>query len=284
MNKLPDKLVYNIGEELDFTGGSATAQGLYNGVNWDTSNQPLDSEHFKIDASEFDNQTPGIYTIYVFNATGKRACTSFEVEVIEKAVVTTTAPVIADNTIVYTSTTGQSYSTGSVSISKLPDKVVYNIGEELDFTGGTISGCGSTSSGGNWDIFSAPITGYTIDSSEFNNQKPGMYTIYVSFGKYYTAFTVTVVRGDNSTTTTTTTTATTADIPEVIYGDANCDGVVDIADIAIVKCYLINSEKYSMTSKGLKNADVQGNENGINVNDAIAIQKYVLGIIDSFSE
>jgi hypothetical protein len=60
--------------------------------------------------------------------------------------------------------------------------------------------------------------------------------------------------------------------------------VVDIADIAIVKCYLINSEKYSMTSKGLKNADVQGNENGINVNDAIAIQKYVLGIIDSFSE
>ncbi len=376
LSSLPDKLVYNIGEELDLTGGVAYASGSYNGAVWDTFWQPLDSECFYVDASEFNNQVPGVYNIYVSISDWICGTKSFEVEVVEKAVVTTTAPVIADNTIVYTSTTGQSYSTGSVSISKLPDKVVYNIGEELDFTGGTISGDGVVYQDGKvlsrWHIY-GEIANYTIDSSDFNNQKPGAYTIRVKTPQGSTSFTVTVVRGDNSTTTTTTTTSddnytsigmnklpdklvynigeeldftggsataqglyngvnwdtfnqpitseyfeidssefdnqtpgiytiyvfnatgkracTSFEVevigesyPEVIYGDANCDGVVDIADIAIVKCYLINSEKYSMTSKGLKNADVQGNENGINVNDAIAIQKYVLGMIDSFSE
>lgn len=63
---------------------------------------------------------------------------------------------------------------------------------------------------------------------------------------------------------------------KTLYGDANCDGNVDISDAVLIKCFLINSKKYSISAQGKKNADVQGNGNGINAQDAVAIQKYIL--------
>mgnify|MGYP002517594936 FL=1 len=63
---------------------------------------------------------------------------------------------------------------------------------------------------------------------------------------------------------------------KTLYGDANCDGNVDISDAVLIKCFLINSKKYSLSAQGKKNADVQGNVNGINAQDAVAIQKYIL--------
>lgn len=49
----------------------------------------------------------------------------------------------------------------------------------------------------------------------------------------------------------------------------------------MVKCYLINSKEYNLSAQGKKNADVQGNGNGINAQDAVAIQKYILKQINS---
>ena len=66
---------------------------------------------------------------------------------------------------------------------------------------------------------------------------------------------------------------------DIVYGDANCDGKVDISDAVLVKCYLINSKKYSLTESGLAKADVQGTGNGVNAQDAVVIQKRVLGLI-----
>ena len=66
---------------------------------------------------------------------------------------------------------------------------------------------------------------------------------------------------------------------DIVYGDPNCDGKVDISDAVLVKCYLINSKKYSLTESGLANADVQGTGNGVNAQDAVVIQKRVLGLI-----
>ena len=63
---------------------------------------------------------------------------------------------------------------------------------------------------------------------------------------------------------------------KTLYGDANCDSNVDISDAVLIKCFLINSKKYSLSAQGKKNADVQGNGNGINAQDAVAIQKYIL--------
>ena len=47
----------------------------------------------------------------------------------------------------------------------------------------------------------------------------------------------------------------------------------------MVKCYLINNKKYTISEQGIKNADVQNAGGGINAQDAVAIQKYVLHAI-----
>lgn len=65
----------------------------------------------------------------------------------------------------------------------------------------------------------------------------------------------------------------------VVYGDANCDGKVDISDVVAVRRYAINSVKYPLTAQGVKNADVQGSSNGLNAQDAVTIQQYVLGSV-----
>ena len=75
----------------------------------------------------------------------------------------------------------------------------------------------------------------------------------------------------------TTTAMTTQE--KIVYGDVNCDGSVDIADAAIVKLYIINPNKYTLSSNGIKNADVHNVGNGINIQDVLAIQSYVINRI-----
>ena len=106
-----------------------------------------------------------------------------------------------------------------------------------------------------------------------------------------TTTTVTTTPKDTETTTvtttttapkdTTTTTVTTPVTPvDVNYGDANCDKTVDISDVVLLKSWLINSEKYSVSKQGLTNADVQSTGNGVNGNDIVAIQQFALKLID----
>jgi len=67
-----------------------------------------------------------------------------------------------------------------------------------------------------------------------------------------------------------------------LAGDTNCDNNVDIADVVILKCYLINSNSYSISEQGRINADVNNRGNGLNTQDSLAILKYILKIITSF--
>ncbi|MBQ8350169.1 MAG: beta-mannosidase [Ruminococcus sp.] len=79
---------------------------------------------------------------------------------------------------------------------------------------------------------------------------------------------------------------------EYLAGDANCDGEIDMSDAVLVMQSLSNPDKYGLggtdktaiTEQGIKNADVSGNGDGITNNDALAIQKYKLEIIDSLPE
>ncbi len=88
------------------------------------------------------------------------------------------------------------------------------------------------------------------------------------------------------TTTTTTTTAPTTPStdPDRLYGDANCDGEVNMADAVLVMQTLANPDKYSLTDKGGLNADVSGGNDGITNKDALAIQKFKLGLITALPE
>lgn len=64
-----------------------------------------------------------------------------------------------------------------------------------------------------------------------------------------------------------------------LKGDANCDGVVTIADAAAILQMIGNPDKYALSENGTANADVV-EPAGITAADAIEIQKLDAGLID----
>ena len=133
--------------------------------------------------------------------------------------------------------------------------------------------------GSGWDASNDPSNKELLNSED---SVVSMYVpVYINGELYYgTEPDGTTADGNSSsvpTTTSPTTTATTTTVAEeVIYGDANCDGNVDISDAVMVKCYLINNKKFTLSKQGLLNSDVQGSGNGVNAQDAVTIQKYVI--------
>lgn len=68
---------------------------------------------------------------------------------------------------------------------------------------------------------------------------------------------------------------------DTLWGDANVDGTVDIADAVCVASYVGDSKNNALSAKGLSNADVQSNGNGVNASDALAIQQFLAGTVKS---
>lgn len=99
----------------------------------------------------------------------------------------------------------------------------------------------------------------------------------------------------SKTTTATTTAATTSSAAsstagsdeKPVYGDANCDGIIDLADAVLIMQSLANPNKYGIngtderhiTDKGLANADCCNAGDGVTTNDALAIQLYKLNLL-----
>lgn len=86
--------------------------------------------------------------------------------------------------------------------------------------------------------------------------------------------------------------STTDSVDEIIYGDSNCDGKVDMSDAVLIMQSLSNPDAYGLngshesaiTGQGLKNADCYNTGDGITNNDALAIQKFKLELIGSLPE
>ena len=84
-----------------------------------------------------------------------------------------------------------------------------------------------------------------------------------------------------TTTTSTTTTSTITTSPEdILWGDANCDEEVNMADAVLIMQTISNPDKYELTADGEKNADVD-RSGDITNKDALNIQKYKLSLIPS---
>lgn len=66
-----------------------------------------------------------------------------------------------------------------------------------------------------------------------------------------------------------------------LYGDANCDGNVTIADSTAILQHLGNQDKYGLSAQGLANADVCNNGDGVKSDDALAIQMVDAGILNA---
>jgi hypothetical protein len=83
-----------------------------------------------------------------------------------------------------------------------------------------------------------------------------------------------------------------AEVPAVtLWGDANCDNQVDMADIVLIMQSLANPNRYGrygtdyshITLQGEVNADVDNSINGVTAGDTTKIQEYLLGKISSLN-
>ena len=71
---------------------------------------------------------------------------------------------------------------------------------------------------------------------------------------------------------------TTPSTGTVLYGDTNCDGKVNIADVVILNKYLTNPEKYPLTAQGAINAEVDLDDK-LTTNDSYCIIRSVVKLI-----
>lgn len=68
---------------------------------------------------------------------------------------------------------------------------------------------------------------------------------------------------------------------DIVYGDANGDGEVSVADATLIMQAAANPDKYEIDAKNKANADCESVGDGITVSDALAIQQYLNGKISS---
>ena len=166
IDELPIKTDYILGEELDLTGAKVSVfytdgEHLFEFKNADLQ-ELIDDGTITIDTDDFyhygQKSGPRSIDIWYFNR-----YTSFSVNVIDP------------------------YEGYCMDLISPPDKLTYNLGEELDLTGARFSAiCRLTGLHG--DIFPSDVADYVkkgilkLDDSEFDNTQPGTYTINLILG------------------------------------------------------------------------------------------------------
>lgn len=82
-----------------------------------------------------------------------------------------------------------------------------------------------------------------------------------------------------------------AEVAQVsMWGDANCDGEVTVADETLILQVIANPDNYGLgkdqgiTSVGIANSDVYQNGDGITARDAVAVHKWLIGEIEYLPE
>ena len=71
---------------------------------------------------------------------------------------------------------------------------------------------------------------------------------------------------------------------KTVYGDADLNGDVEIADAVKIMCYVTDPENNPIDPQGIINGDVYQTGDGLSVQDALSIQKYLAQIITSLPE
>ena len=115
-------------------------------------------------------------------------------------------------------------------------------------------------------------------------QEPDTTTTTTTTSSTTTSSTTTNTTSETTTSSVTTTSTTSDGNEKRVYGDANCDGAVDMSDVVLIMQALANPNKYGLegtdskhlTTNGSDNADVDTSSKGITANDALRIQEYLL--------
>lgn len=97
-----------------------------------------------------------------------------------------------------------------------------------------------------------------------------------------TTTTTTQTTTTSTQTTTTTTKKTEEDDDKLVYGDANDNGSVEIADAVFILQGISDpsNKEYNLTERGKKQADCYKTGDGIDAQDSLAIQQYIAEILD----
>ncbi len=80
------------------------------------------------------------------------------------------------------------------------------------------------------------------------------------------------------------TTEAATDVQNIVYGDVNDNGEVDIADAVAIMSYAANPETSTLDSNALNRGDVYQRGDGVGVNDAVSVQKYLTKVITTLPE
>ena len=132
----------------------------------------------------------------------------------------------------------------------------------------------------------ASSEGSNIDGGSKGNVKPPSTSTTTKTTTTTTTSKTTTTTTTSKTTSTTTVTVTTGSNPDVdiVYGDSNEDKKVNLADAVLIMQVKANPSKYSLTAQGELNADCNAPGGGVTNADALAIQKYLLGLVKSLPE
>lgn len=272
IDSLPTKTVYEIGEELDFTGGKYHEKGQDIHGSFEFLSANMTSNLSIIDTSEFDNTKAGTYRIYIRNYYDNMfAETYFEVTV--EDIQTTTTTTTTDTTTI--TTTASTYM--NINIYSYPTKMTYKIGEEIDLSGGSwyISGVKSDGIEFVTTTYDMVSNNNFIDTSEFDNSKAGTYKIFIRMQyeelSAETYFEVTVSS-------------------DLKLGDLNNDNIIDSIDASLILTeysIISTSGTGTFTSEQKQCADIN-NDNIIDAVDASLVLSYYAyistGGSDSISE
>ncbi len=69
-----------------------------------------------------------------------------------------------------------------------------------------------------------------------------------------------------------------------LWGDANVNGDVEVADAILIMAHVVNPEVYPLYDAGPYNADVYQHGDGIGINDAVSVQKLITKLINELPE
>ena len=159
-------------------------------------------------------------------------------------------------------------------------------------TGGLLdSQCGEWDKD-NYELFELSLW-QTLDSGKYIglDHKTALGANGLSLDDFYTNYAASEGSNINGGTkigedpTSSSTTSTTSG--DVYYGDANCDGKVDLSDAVMILQAISNTDKYGVggtdpnciTEEGVKNGDCSNVGDGITARDALAVQKFAIGLI-----
>ena len=125
------------------------------------------------------------------------------------------------------------------------------------------------------------LTMFTDDDAFFGNgneQKTSYICVYddgVLVGGIEPDGTTPASNQPDTTTVPTTGTTTGAPDDDILYGDANGDGDVTVADPTLIMQSAANPDEYSVKAENKANADCENVGDGITPADALAIQKFL---------